>query len=163
MKSSEVSIKTRSNPASLTIQAQVTKDTTVKWSIESRTRQNLITNLTDLNKYRKNWTNQNSKQIYYLVSTHIFYLVSTLTTSNIGFNLFEVSAGSGRAAPGTQVSSAFLEWLDLSAENVKYGIDILKRRLSFKISYWKFKLCDFKAAQVKKFYFKITNAKKVMV
>ena len=31
MKSSEVSIKTRS--ASLTIQGQVTKDTTVKWSI----------------------------------------------------------------------------------------------------------------------------------
>ena len=33
MKSSEVSIKTRSTPASLTIQGQVTKDTTVKWSI----------------------------------------------------------------------------------------------------------------------------------
>ena len=30
MKSSEVSIKTRSTPASLTIQGQVTKDTTVK-------------------------------------------------------------------------------------------------------------------------------------
>ena len=35
MKSSEVSIKTRSTPASLTIQGQVTKDTTVKWSIGS--------------------------------------------------------------------------------------------------------------------------------
>ena len=34
MKSSEVSIKTRSTPASLTIQGQVTKDTTVKWSID---------------------------------------------------------------------------------------------------------------------------------
>ena len=34
MKSSEVSIKTRSTPASLTIQGQVTKDTTVKWSIK---------------------------------------------------------------------------------------------------------------------------------
>ena len=33
MKSSEVSIKTRSTPASLTIQGQVTKDTAVKWSI----------------------------------------------------------------------------------------------------------------------------------
>ena len=33
MKSSEVSIKTRSTPASLTIQGQVTKDTTVKLSI----------------------------------------------------------------------------------------------------------------------------------
>ena len=33
MKSCEVSIKTRSTPASLTIQGQVTKDTTVKWSI----------------------------------------------------------------------------------------------------------------------------------
>ena len=33
MKSSAVSIKTRSTPASLTIQGQVTKDTTVKWSI----------------------------------------------------------------------------------------------------------------------------------
>ena len=33
MKSSEVSIKTRSTPASLTIQAQVIKDTTVKWSV----------------------------------------------------------------------------------------------------------------------------------
>ena len=33
MKSSEVSIKTRPTPASLTIQGQVTKDTTVKWSI----------------------------------------------------------------------------------------------------------------------------------
>ena len=33
MKSSEVSIKTRSSPASLTIQGQVTKDTTVKWSV----------------------------------------------------------------------------------------------------------------------------------
>ena len=33
MKSSEVSIKTRSTPAFLTIQGQVTKDTTVKWSI----------------------------------------------------------------------------------------------------------------------------------
>ena len=33
MKSSEVSIKTRSIPASLTIQGQVTKDTTGKWSI----------------------------------------------------------------------------------------------------------------------------------
>ena len=33
MKSSEVSIKTMSTPASLTIQSQVTKDTTVKWSI----------------------------------------------------------------------------------------------------------------------------------
>ena len=32
MKSSEDSIKTRSTPASLTIQGQVTKDTTVKWS-----------------------------------------------------------------------------------------------------------------------------------
>ena len=31
MKSSEVSIKTRTTPASLTIQGQVTKDTTVKW------------------------------------------------------------------------------------------------------------------------------------
>ena len=36
MKSSEVSIKTRSTPASLTIQGQVTKDTTVKWSIDGR-------------------------------------------------------------------------------------------------------------------------------
>ena len=34
-KSSEVSIKARSTPASLTIQGQVTKDTTVKWSIET--------------------------------------------------------------------------------------------------------------------------------
>ena len=33
MKSSEVSIKTRSTPASLTIQGQVTKDTTEKWPI----------------------------------------------------------------------------------------------------------------------------------
>ena len=33
MKSSEVSIKTRSTPALLTIQGQVTKDTTVKWPI----------------------------------------------------------------------------------------------------------------------------------
>ena len=33
MKSRKVSIKTRSTPASLTIQGQVTKDTTVKWSI----------------------------------------------------------------------------------------------------------------------------------
>ena len=33
MKSSDVSIKTWSTPASLTIQGQVTKDTTVKWSI----------------------------------------------------------------------------------------------------------------------------------
>ena len=33
MKSSEVSIKTRSTPAMLTIQGQVTKDTTVKWPI----------------------------------------------------------------------------------------------------------------------------------
>ena len=33
MKSSEVSIKTRSTPASLTIQDQVTKHTTVKWPI----------------------------------------------------------------------------------------------------------------------------------
>ena len=33
MKSSEASIKTRSTPALLTIQGQVTKDTTVKWSI----------------------------------------------------------------------------------------------------------------------------------
>ena len=33
MKSSEVSIKTRSTAASLTIQSQVTKDKTVKWSI----------------------------------------------------------------------------------------------------------------------------------
>ena len=35
-KSSEVSIKTRSTPASLTIQGQVTKDTTVKWPIGRR-------------------------------------------------------------------------------------------------------------------------------
>ena len=33
MKSSEVSIKARSTPASLTIQGHVTKDTTVKWSV----------------------------------------------------------------------------------------------------------------------------------
>ena len=33
MKSSEVSVKTRSTPASLTTQGQVTKDITVKWSI----------------------------------------------------------------------------------------------------------------------------------
>ena len=33
MKSSEVCIKTRSPPASLTIQDQVTKHTTVKWPI----------------------------------------------------------------------------------------------------------------------------------
>ena len=33
MKRSEFSIKTKSTPASLTIQGQVTKDTTVKWSI----------------------------------------------------------------------------------------------------------------------------------
>ena len=38
MKSSEVSIKTRSTPASLTIQGQVTKDTTVKWPVASATR-----------------------------------------------------------------------------------------------------------------------------
>ena len=36
MKSNEVSFKTRSTPASLTIQGQVTKDTTVKWSIATK-------------------------------------------------------------------------------------------------------------------------------
>ena len=35
MKSSEVCIKTRSTPASLPIQDQVTKHTTVKWPIQS--------------------------------------------------------------------------------------------------------------------------------
>ena len=34
MKSSKVSIKTRSTPASLTFKGQATKHTTVKWSIE---------------------------------------------------------------------------------------------------------------------------------
>ena len=33
MKSSEVSIKTRSTPASLSFKGQATKHTTVKWSI----------------------------------------------------------------------------------------------------------------------------------
>ena len=42
MKSSEVSIKTRSTPASLTIQGQVTKDTTVKWSVTVRTAQSRV-------------------------------------------------------------------------------------------------------------------------
>ena len=36
MKSNEVCIKTRSPPASLPVQGQVTKHTTVKWAIESR-------------------------------------------------------------------------------------------------------------------------------
>ena len=40
MKSSEVSIKTRSTPASLTIQGQVTKDITVKWLFLERILQN---------------------------------------------------------------------------------------------------------------------------
>ena len=34
MKSSEVSIKTRSTPASLSFKGQVTRHTTVKWSID---------------------------------------------------------------------------------------------------------------------------------
>ena len=34
MKSSKVSIKTRSTPASLSFKGQATKHTTVKWSIE---------------------------------------------------------------------------------------------------------------------------------
>ena len=42
MKSSEVSVKTRSTPASLTIQGQVTKDTTVKWSITVCTAQSRV-------------------------------------------------------------------------------------------------------------------------
>ena len=36
MKSSEVSIKTRSPPASLSFKGQATKHTTVKWSIEMK-------------------------------------------------------------------------------------------------------------------------------
>ena len=36
MKSSEVSIRTRSTPASLSFKGQATKHTTVKWSIETR-------------------------------------------------------------------------------------------------------------------------------
>ena len=40
MKRSEVSIKTRSTPASLTIQGQVTKDITVKWLFLERILQN---------------------------------------------------------------------------------------------------------------------------
>ena len=35
MKSSKVSIKTRSTPASLSFKGQATKHTTVKWSIET--------------------------------------------------------------------------------------------------------------------------------
>ena len=38
MKSSEVCIKTRSPPTSLPIQGQVTKHTTVKWTIQFRSR-----------------------------------------------------------------------------------------------------------------------------
>ena len=48
MKSSEVSIKTRSTPASLTIQGQVTKDTTVKWSIEDLGRAVAVTKIREL-------------------------------------------------------------------------------------------------------------------
>ena len=40
MKSSEVSIKTRSTPASLSFKGQATKYTTVKWSILSDVGQN---------------------------------------------------------------------------------------------------------------------------
>ena len=36
MKSSEVSIKTRSTPASLSFKGQATKHTTVKWSIKNK-------------------------------------------------------------------------------------------------------------------------------
>ena len=36
MKSSEVSIKTRSTPASLSFKGQVTKHTTVRWSITTQ-------------------------------------------------------------------------------------------------------------------------------
>ena len=43
MKSSEVSIKTWSTPASLTIQGQVTKDTTVKWSVHTHQTSLLLT------------------------------------------------------------------------------------------------------------------------
>ena len=50
MESSEVSIKTRSTPASLTIQGQVTKDTTVKWSIET---------LNSISVYNNNNNNNN--------------------------------------------------------------------------------------------------------
>ena len=46
-KSSEVSIKTRSTPASLTIQSQVTKDT--KWSILEKTAKRIFM-LTVLNR-----------------------------------------------------------------------------------------------------------------
>ena len=43
MKSTEVSIKTKSTPASLSFKGQATKHTTVKWSIGDKTQINTLT------------------------------------------------------------------------------------------------------------------------
>ena len=70
---------------------------------------------------------------------------------------------SGRAAPGTQKSSAFLVGLDLSTEDIKYGIDILKRKSQFQNFVWEISICWLHGCPKNYSDIKTTNTKKVIL
>ena len=75
-KSSEVSIKTRSPPASFSFKGQPTKRTTVKWSIETKidirklSHENLVWQLINSNNYYVNLRLPNLFRLYILFSQY---------------------------------------------------------------------------------------------